>query len=165
MPTLNAAIEALNTLNRNDIAEIKQNNKPHPLVLFTLECVNILLSEKSDWQSIKSVLADPSFLSRLQNYDVYSIPLKVEKAIKSKLAENPDYVPKEVKSVNLACKSMCEWVLGVSSFTDINKEINKKKAIVASMDKELEAANKILSEKQSQLKEVIDKVNELEKQF
>ena len=36
MPTLNAAIEALNTLNRADIAEIKQNNNPHPLVLFTL---------------------------------------------------------------------------------------------------------------------------------
>lgn len=33
------------------------------------------------------------------------------------------------------------------------------------MDKELIEANKILSEKQSQLKEVIDKVNELEKQF
>jgi|SaaInl47_10m_RNA_FD_contig_21_4297250_length_542_multi_6_in_0_out_0_3 hypothetical protein len=31
------------------------------------------------------------------------------------------------------------------------------------MDKELIEANKILSEKQSQLKEVIDKVNELEK--
>jgi len=57
--------------------------------------------------------------------------LKIEKNIKSKLAENPDYQPKEVKVVNVAAKSMCEWILGVSSFTDINREINKKKAIVA----------------------------------
>ena len=41
-----------------------------------------------------------------------------------------DYQPKEVKVVNSAAKSMCEWILGVSSFTDINREINKKKAIV-----------------------------------
>lgn len=29
LPTLNAAMEALNTLNRNDISEIKGNNNPH----------------------------------------------------------------------------------------------------------------------------------------
>jgi len=57
--------------------------------------------------------------------------MKIEKNIKAKLAENPDYQPKEVKVVNNAAKSMCEWILGVSSFTDINREINKKKAIVA----------------------------------
>ena len=28
IPTLNAATEALNTLNRNDISEIKMNNNP-----------------------------------------------------------------------------------------------------------------------------------------
>ena len=64
-PVLEGAIKALDTLNRGDIAEIKNNNNPHALVKFTLECVSILLDEKLDWDNIKKLLADPNFLSRL----------------------------------------------------------------------------------------------------
>jgi dynein heavy chain len=46
LPTLKAAVEALNTLNRSDISEIKSNNNPHILIKFTLECVAVLLDEK-----------------------------------------------------------------------------------------------------------------------
>ncbi len=46
LPTLKAAVDALNTLNRSDISEIKQNNNPHALVKYTLECVAILCEEK-----------------------------------------------------------------------------------------------------------------------
>lgn len=71
LPTLELANEALNTLNRNDISEIKNNNKPHPLVKFSLECVAILLEEKTDWEEgIKKFLADPNFLSRMKNLPV-----------------------------------------------------------------------------------------------
>jgi len=36
LPALHAANEALNTLNRNDISEIKMNQNPHAQVKFTL---------------------------------------------------------------------------------------------------------------------------------
>ena len=49
LPMLRAATEALNTLNRNDISEIKMNQNPHMQVKFTLECVSILLQEKEEW--------------------------------------------------------------------------------------------------------------------
>ena len=58
MPIYNSALEALNTLNRNDISEIKMSNNPHQLVKFTLECVAILLDEKTDWDSIKKMITD-----------------------------------------------------------------------------------------------------------
>ena len=37
------------------VSEIKANNNPHALVLFTLECVAVLFEEKQDWDSIKKV--------------------------------------------------------------------------------------------------------------
>lgn len=72
-PVLEAAIKALDTLNRGDIAEIKNNNNPLAMVKFTLECVAVLLEEKLDWDNIKKQLADPNFLSRLQKLNVYKI--------------------------------------------------------------------------------------------
>lgn len=82
MPTLQAAMEALNTLNRNDISEIKSNTKPHAIVQFTLECVATLLEEKADWDSIRKLLADPNFLSRMKNLNVSAIPQKTQVRMK-----------------------------------------------------------------------------------
>jgi dynein heavy chain, axonemal len=42
MPALNAAIESLKALNKNDITEIKSFPKPPPLVQMTMEAVCIL---------------------------------------------------------------------------------------------------------------------------
>ncbi len=46
LPMLAAANEALNTLDRKLISEIKANNNPSELVLFTLQCVCCLFDEK-----------------------------------------------------------------------------------------------------------------------
>jgi dynein heavy chain, axonemal len=55
------------------LSEIKANNNPNPLVLFTLECVAILFEEKTDWDSIKRLLSDPNLLSKMKGLDVYNI--------------------------------------------------------------------------------------------
>ena len=44
------------------------NNNPHALVKYTMECVAVLLEEKTDWDHIKRViLGDASLLSKLKN--------------------------------------------------------------------------------------------------
>jgi hypothetical protein len=48
--------------------------------------------------------------------DVYHIPPKVENTIKAKLKINPNFKPNEIKQINFAAKSFCEWVLAVVSF-------------------------------------------------
>jgi len=73
--------------------------------------------------------------------------MNIEKKIKKVLADNPDFTTDNVKVVNMACMSMCKWILGVTNFTDISREVKSKKAVVKSMDEELSAANKVLSEK------------------
>lgn len=55
---------------------------------------------------------------------MHNIPLAIEKRIKAKLADNPDYIPDNIKTVNVACYSMCKWIIGVTNFTDISREIN-----------------------------------------
>lgn len=130
LPILNNATKALDTLNRNDISEIKQNNNPHALVKFSLESVAILLDEKPDWDNIKKMLADPNYLSRMQKLDVYNLPKPVQSKIKAKIASNPSFNPKELKKINQACCSICEWCLAVSKFQTVWKHISEKKKIV-----------------------------------
>ena len=51
-----------------------------------------------------------------------------------KVASNPLFIPSEILKVNLAAKSLCEWVHAVSSFTDIFKDIQTKKEQCIQMD-------------------------------
>ena len=57
---------------------------------------------------------------------------------------------------------MCEWVRAVSEFTEVNREIEKKKTQVELLNSELSKANSILKGKQEELAAVIKKVNDLE---
>lgn len=83
----------------------------------------------------------------MKDFDVFNIPEKVEKNIKKKINSNPDFQPNILESKSKAAKAICEWVRGISEFTDVNKEINEKKTKVEAMDKELEKQNSILAVK------------------
>lgn len=66
MPALNAAVDSLKALNKNDITEIKSFPKPPALVQMTMEAVCILRGEKPDWDSAKKLLSDSNFMTSLQ---------------------------------------------------------------------------------------------------
>lgn len=70
LPALEAAIISLNSLNKNDISEIKSFTKPAELVRTVMEAVCILLQQKDvSWATAKALLADPNFLTSLYNFD------------------------------------------------------------------------------------------------
>ncbi len=75
-----------------------------------MECVAILFDEKTDWDNIKKLMADINFLARMKNLNVQKIPDQIFKTIKAKVDSNPNFKPKEIKAINFAAKSICEWV-------------------------------------------------------
>ncbi|XP_005953702.2 dynein axonemal heavy chain 6, partial [Haplochromis burtoni] len=69
LPALESANQALRSLDKADISEIKVFTKPPALVMTVMESVCILLDCKPDWLSAKQLLGDPNFLRRLTEYD------------------------------------------------------------------------------------------------
>jgi dynein heavy chain len=56
LPAMSSAMEALGALNKSDITEMRTFSKPPPMVKMTMEAVNTLLGEKTDWDTAKKVL-------------------------------------------------------------------------------------------------------------
>lgn len=83
---------------------------------------------------MRKTISDVSFINRLKNMDVYNIPPRVEQTIKNKLKTTSNFKPNEIKQINFAAKSFCEWVLAVVNFNEVNKEIVKKKDIVKKLN-------------------------------
>jgi dynein heavy chain len=138
LPILQNSVEQLDKLNRGDISEIKMNNNPHALVKYTMECVAVLFEEKQDWDNIKkNILSDTNLLSKMKNLKGENITQATKEKLKKKcnffnfyllkVISNPLFVPNEMKLINMAAKSICEWIHAVNNFTDVYAEIKRKK--------------------------------------
>uniref|UniRef100_A0A8C4HQX9 AAA+ ATPase domain-containing protein n=1 Tax=Dicentrarchus labrax TaxID=13489 RepID=A0A8C4HQX9_DICLA len=164
LPALEGANQALSSLDKADISEIKVFTKPPDLVMTVMEAVCILLNCKPDWAGAKQVLGDANFLRRLTDYDKDNIKpqilLKLQKYIK-----NPDFIPEKVEKVSKACRSMCMWVRAMDLYSRVLKEVGPKREKLAKAQEELDMTMATLREKQQKLQEVENQIKVLEEQF
>ena len=164
LPALEAAVEALNALNKNDITEIKSFAKPPPLVQTTLEAVCILKGEKTDWDTAKKMMGEGTFLKSLFDYDKDNIAESKLKKLQ-KYINNEDFVPDTVGRVSKAAKSLCMWVCAMNTYSIVAKTVEPKKKAKEEAQAALDVVMKALAEKQATLQEVTDKVAKLEEQL
>ena len=116
MPALLEAIKALDSINKQDISEIKSFIQPPKIVKFTLEVVCILLQENSEWEHIKKVVGATNFIDRLKKYDKDNISTKILKRFRKKIRNNSNYTPQKVATKSLASSSICKWTLAINEY-------------------------------------------------
>ncbi|KAL2609519.1 hypothetical protein R1flu_028092 [Riccia fluitans] len=160
MPALNAAVEALNSLNKSDITEMKSFAKPPALVLLTMEAVCILLAEPVGWDSAKKIMADVAFIKRLMEYNKDGITPQIQKKLQ-KYINDPQFVPEAVQKQSNAATSMCMWVRAMNVYADVAKVVAPKKAALNQAEAALKQAADTLAGKQKQLAEVEAQVAKL----
>uniref|UniRef100_A0A8C9Y7F2 Dynein axonemal heavy chain 6 n=1 Tax=Sander lucioperca TaxID=283035 RepID=A0A8C9Y7F2_SANLU len=146
LPALEGANQALNSLDKADISEIKVFTKPPDMVMTVMEAVCILLSCKSapffiapltclssyrpDWPNAKQLLGDANFLKRLTDYDKDNIKSQILQKLQ-KYINNPDFIPEKVEKVSKSCKSMCMWVRAMDLYSRVLKEVGPKREKLA----------------------------------
>ncbi|XP_037621211.1 dynein heavy chain 6, axonemal [Sebastes umbrosus] len=164
LPALEGAIQALNSLKKADISEIKVFTKPPDLVMTVMEAICILLNCKPDWPGAKQLLGDANFLRRLTDFDKDNIKpqvlLKLQKYI-----NNPDFIPEKVEKVSRACRSMCMWVRAMDLYSRVLKEVGPKREKLAKAQGELDVTMATLREKQQKLQDVENQIKVLQEQF
>jgi len=149
MPAFCASVDALKSLNKNDINELKALRQPPELVALTLEAVCILFGVKPDWGEAKKLMSD-GFLEKLQNYDKDN---QDEKKIKNiqKYMKNENFLPEMVGKVSKAAKSLCMWVRAMDTYERVAKTVEPKKAKLLAVQKQLADSQTELLAVQKQL--------------
>ena len=136
MPSLDAAMQAIHNIDKNDIMEMRAMKNPSDIVQQVMEAVCILLGVKADWATAKVLLADPALPQKLLDIDKDNIPEHVGKRIR-RYIDNPKFIPDEVAKISRACCSMCMWVRAIDLYTKIFKSIEPKRVRLLQSESEL----------------------------
>jgi dynein heavy chain len=165
MPAYHSAVDALKSLDKKDIQEVKSYAKPPELVQMVMEAVCILLDAKPDWNEAKKLLADTSFMDRLQTYDKDHIDPKAIGKIRKGYTSKPNFIPDVVGKVSSAARSLCMWVRAMDTYSRVATQVAPKKAKLDESTAKLNDAQSMLRDKQAALAEVEARVAALKQKL
>ncbi|XP_035728185.1 dynein beta chain, ciliary-like [Vespa mandarinia] len=150
-PALLAAQEALNTLNKANLTELKSFGSPPGAVTNVTAAVMVLLAPNGkvpkdrSWKAAKIVMAKvDSFLDALINYEKENIHPEVIKAIQPYLKDS-EFEPEFVRSKSAAAAGLCAWVINIIKFYEVFCDVEPKRKALAQANAELAAAQDKLS--------------------
>uniref|UniRef100_A0A674GSU7 Dynein axonemal heavy chain 17 n=1 Tax=Taeniopygia guttata TaxID=59729 RepID=A0A674GSU7_TAEGU len=154
---LSAAREALDTLNKYNLTELKSFGAPPPEVVNVMAAVLILTAENGKIPKDKSWTAGKvkigkadTFLASLKNYDGENIPEACLKAFEP-YRNDPAFNPEFIKSKSTAAAGLCSWCLNMVRFYEVHCTVKPKRQAVADADAELAEAQARLSRIKSKI--------------
>lgn len=159
-PELERAAEALNTLNKANLTELKTFGAPPDIVVKVCAAVLVLFSKGKipkdrSWKQCKLIMNKVEvFLSNLQNFDKDNIPTEVIKEI-NVYKEDPEFDGEKVATRSLAAGGLAKWVVGIVGYNQVYLLVEPKIRAV----RESEQA---LAEAQAEVDEIDTEVASLE---
>ncbi|CAH8851278.1 unnamed protein product [Trichobilharzia szidati] len=150
-PALIAAQEALNTLNKNNLSELKALTSPPPDVVTVCSAVMCLfamdgrLPKDRSWKAAKAGIMSKAdqFLSNLVNYDKENMSAN-SKAAALEYVKMPNFDPDIIRTKSLAAAGLCSWVINILKFHDVYCEVKPKRDALDAANEELRQATEKL---------------------
>ncbi|KAA6355998.1 MAG: putative dynein heavy chain, partial [Streblomastix strix] len=108
IPKYNAAIKAVQSLDKINISEVKSYSRPHELVMFVIASVCLLFNQPQIWeQDIK--LLKTKFFGKQEDYDKYILDEKMKVKLRATYINSPKYQPEVVMNASKTAKSLYSY--------------------------------------------------------
>ncbi|MEQ2239822.1 Dynein heavy chain 9, axonemal [Ilyodon furcidens] len=170
-PALQAAQDALNTLNKKNLTELKSFGSPVAAVTNVTAAVMVLTApggkvpKDRNWKAAKVMMAKvDTFLDSLINFNKENIPEACLKAIRPYL-QDPEFQPDLVASKSYAAAGLCSWVLNIVKFYEVYCEVEPKRQALSKANAELGAAQEKLTAIKSKINHLNENLGKLTAKF
>lgn len=143
-PSLIAANDAVASLDKKYIAEMKALNKPPEDVATVMGAVMVFLQKDTAWSSVKKELSDTQFLKRIMEFNKDDISQKTLKRIESYTKE-PTFTPEYMTNKSAAAGALCKWVRAIEDYAKCLKIVEPKRQRKAAAEANLAKMQEALS--------------------
>ncbi|KAL7555016.1 hypothetical protein ACHAWF_018608 [Thalassiosira exigua] len=142
-PALNSAKNSVKGIKKRDLDEIRNLGRPPVNVKLTLECVAIMLGQKSvEWTDVRKLLAKPEFIPSILSFDVDKLTNRQIKTVNDKYLEgNPDLSVEKVTRSSKAAGPLYQWASSQVKYSLIYNSIQPLREEVAALEKDAAVAN------------------------
>ncbi|XP_032899964.1 dynein heavy chain 9, axonemal isoform X2 [Amblyraja radiata] len=161
-PALLAAQEALNTLNKTNLTELKSFGSPPSAVTNVTAAVLVLtavggkIPKDRSWKAAKIMMGKvDAFLESLVSFNKENIHDNCLKAIQPYMLD-PEFNQEFISSKSLAAAGLCSWVVNIVKFYEVYCDVEPKRKALTKANAELAAAQ----EKLTIIKTKINQLNE-----
>jgi len=170
-PAILAAEEALNTLDKKSLTELKSFTKPADEIIEVTSAVLILTSPEGklekdlSWASAKKMMASvDKFLGSLISFDKEAIPDANMKAVE-KYVTNPLFKGDAIRSKSSAAAGLCEWVRNIVIYYKIFLKVNPMRERLQEANDKLEKSTASLNVIKSKVADLDSKLKKLMDDF
>ena len=170
-PVIQAAIEALNSLDKKSITELKALASPPAGVDDVTSGVLVLLGggkipKDLSWGAAKKSMGNvDQFLNTLINYDKDNTPVVACKWIEENLLVKETFTPAVMKGKSSAAAGMCGWVINVVKYYRIYEVVEPKRQSLAQANNKLAVASSQLEAVRAEVAALEAKLSELNEKF
>ncbi|XP_074658718.1 dynein heavy chain domain-containing protein 1-like, partial [Tubulanus polymorphus] len=145
-PIYYAALEALESLSKEAIAEIKSFPSPPHGVRVVLDAVCLMFNKPQNWEEAKLLLLKDSFFNDLQFYDKDKMSDDVYEGLTS-YVENPLFDSDKIRSISLATSLLCHWIKAIYRYATIFRGMKPRLAKLMDAESEAKKAQIVLTQK------------------
>ncbi|KAG5670791.1 hypothetical protein PVAND_001030 [Polypedilum vanderplanki] len=164
MPDLENAREALDTLAKKDITEVRSFANPPEPVQIICECVAILKGNKDiSWKTAKGMLAEVNFLKSLQEMNCDLITVKQVTSCRAHMKKTTKM--DEMKAISKAGYGLLKFVRAVLRYCDTYREVKPKQERVEFLENDLKQKTKVLEYLKLEVETNEKELEELNKKY
>ena len=184
LPILNKAVKALEALSRDDITKIKSYTLPPKSLDYVMQGLCIILNEDGNvkmkpkepgsmekiqdfWEHSKKYVLNDKLLKRIYEFKEKQIkaipPGKISKL--KHLIEDKDFDQDKIYNASQAAGNLAEWIRACVMTYDALLVVEPKRMKLAEAEDSLQKAETVLEQKKQNLKLVLEKLDELQKEY
>ncbi|XP_017082814.2 dynein heavy chain 17, axonemal [Drosophila eugracilis] len=170
-PALVAAQAALNTLNKNNLTELKSFGSPPKAVVNVCAAVMVLLASNGkiprdrSWKASKLMMVRvDQFLNDLLNYNKDNIHPNIIETLQEYL-KDPEFNPDKVVQKSVAAAGLCAWVINLHRYHQVFLIVGPKQQALQDSHQELLEARERLQYLKGKINNLEAKLAEIQAEF
>lgn len=167
-PALDAALKAVNCLDKASMTELKSFQKPPSGVDKVAATLLILIKrEKKNfgWDNAKKMMAKvDAFKEQLESFRGEDIPSDLVQRCQPYLAD-PNFSYEKMKTKSMAAANLCNWVVNIITFNQVYKKVKPLMDQLEMAQKAKSVAEKDLATVEGKLAQIDSTLNDLQRSF